>query len=312
MHFGFNLVNFYVSFLDPDEKPVPSSTCAQVCPPILVLSPSADRIYYALEGHPSLHTVRSLENLILQTAEECIRLQETDAASANQRVYHPRLNKHKEDGVLREMILCGNHQTNLIEGSLVTTTEQNLISQFFSFTHFVQVSSHFPKLKHALRQHVHETAVISHTVGQAGVSSDNDFVTELLDMQVEVKRALHHIHAGQSKRTEVEGDSSGSLPTDAELKGYMKKVAIFKAMYNQDMTDNVVGHACCRVGPESEWCCNSDSESKDKLASAMIDVALASVPETPAPGKWTKLWNVLMCLDFVSKVSLNPFSLRLL
>lgn len=134
-------------------------TASEVCPPLPVLSPSADRLHYALQNHPALQTISKLESLILGTGEEQIRLQETDAASANQRLYHFRIQDQK-DNCLRELILCANHQNNLVEGSLVATAHKSLISDFFSFSHFVQAGTHFAKLKAAIRQHIRDTAEI--------------------------------------------------------------------------------------------------------------------------------------------------------
>ena len=263
----------------------------EVCPPLLVLSPSADRIFYGLEAHPSMHTIRTLLNLILRTGHEKVRLQETDAAVANQRVFHHRLNtdRSSDDGILREIILCGNHQTNLIEGCLVGTTETSLITQFFSFTHFLQVSSHWPKLKAAVREYVAEVAEVTETLEPRDTSSHDDYVTELLDMQLEVKLALSHTHGKQSQ---------AASSHQVELARYRKKLEKFKQMFNCDLTSKSIRHSCSRSGPKSSWCCKDDAESVAKLGDALIDLGVSSIPETPAPGKWTKLWNVLIFIVF--------------
>ena len=54
----------------------------EVCPPVLVLSPSSDRIYYALQNHPALKTISLLVSMISRTADEQIRLYECDSAGA--------------------------------------------------------------------------------------------------------------------------------------------------------------------------------------------------------------------------------------
>ena len=62
-------------------------------------------------------------------------------ASANERLYNHRLNVSNDD-ILRRIVVCHNHQNNLAEGSLVATTRKSLISDFFSFTHFVQAGTY--------------------------------------------------------------------------------------------------------------------------------------------------------------------------
>lgn len=82
-----------------------------VLPPLLDLSPSATQLYYARTNHSMLHTVRSFERLIANTAEEVILLQETDSATANDRLYHFKLEWFDDhDNSLRECMPCLNHQ----------------------------------------------------------------------------------------------------------------------------------------------------------------------------------------------------------
>ena len=127
MLFGPSLFRFQSSELPISNK---------VCPPLLVLSPSAERLHYALENHPTLKTISKLETMIMSCASETISLQETDSASANERLYNYRLHAYDNDHTLRELVICQNHQNNLAEGSLVATTHQSLISDFFSFSFF--------------------------------------------------------------------------------------------------------------------------------------------------------------------------------
>lgn len=131
-----------------------------------MLSPSADRLYYALQRHPMMETIRTLERLILATGEEAIHLYESDDASANGRLFNHFLNTTSGDRILRDRILCANHQNNLLEGSLVSCTHGSLISDLFSVTHFLQAGSHFAKLKLAIRHYIEEHAQIRSFVNQ--------------------------------------------------------------------------------------------------------------------------------------------------
>ena len=107
-----------------------------------------------------METIRTLERLIMETGEEAIRLYETDDAPANERLFNHYLNTTHQDRILRDRILCMNHQNNLLEGSLVSCAHGSLISDLFSVTHFLQAGSHFAKLKLAIRHFIEEHAQI--------------------------------------------------------------------------------------------------------------------------------------------------------
>lgn len=266
----------------------------QVCPPVLVLSPSADRLFYALENHPSLQTISKFLNLIISTASEKIVLQETDAASANERLYNHRLNVSNDD-ILREIVVCHNHQNNLAEGSLVATTHKSLISDFFSFTHFVQAGTHFTKLKRVLREYICQKATINVTRSEAPPLDDlhNQYLEELLDMhckQQAATRSAHNQGTGAHSLSGFDFDFDAHTLSRERLR---KKRVFLRHMWNQDG----IGHTCCRHGDQKSWCCQSDEDAKQKLATALIDFGLSSLPETPAPGKWTKLWSCLQLLS---------------
>ena len=216
----------------------------------------------------------------MATAQERVVIQETDSASANERLYHHRLNICKGD-VLRDIMVCHNHQCNLVETALVGCTYEKLISSFFSFTHFAQASSHFTKLKQAVQEHVRENTSVIVTAGPAVSEKDAEFLEELCSMMVGVKA---HAFAN---RQESDENTRG-------IQQYIQKISAFKSMWNGDLSErsSVYYHRCVRCGPQSSWCCKNNEESHSKMASTLI--SLMSTPETPAPGKWTKLWNSLM------------------
>ena len=118
----------------------------------MLISPSADHIWYGLRFHPTLSSIRTFERLILSTATNALHLQETDNASANERLHHHHM-RHVEDSgesTLLECIYCHSHQNALVETAAVTVAHERLVSDFFSFTHFVQASTHFSLLGFAL------------------------------------------------------------------------------------------------------------------------------------------------------------------
>lgn len=218
----------------------------------------------------------------MATAQERVVLQETDSASANERLYHHRLNICQGD-VLRDIMICHNHQCNLVETALVGCTYEKLISSFFSFTHFAQASSHFTKLKQAVEEHVRENTCVTVTTDPAVSEIDAEFLEELCSLMIGVKSDGF---ANNSKQES--GESTRRIGQ------YTQKISAFKSMWNGPLsqTSDVYYHRCVRCGPQSSWCCKNNEESSRKMASTLI--SLMSTPETPAPGKWTKLWNSLM------------------
>ena len=232
-----------------------------------------------------IQTIKRFETVIMETAQERVHLQECDGAGANERLYHHRLNisQSRQDPTLREVMLCHNHQSNLIETSLVGNTYSRLVSDFFSLTHFLQASSHFTKLKQVLLAEIPANTLVTVVASSETLQSqrETNFLDELMSLQYGVRRALAY-----HKRKD--GDD------DIELSLYERKVNAFKQMWNCDLFTSTGNykHRCCRVGHPNNWCCQNDEESKQKMAKTLL--ALLTLPETPAPGKWTKLWSCLM------------------
>ena len=251
-----------------------------------------------------METISKLERLILNTASEKIWLQETDAASANERLYNYRLAAGKNDGILREMLLCQNHQNNLAEGSLVAVAHKSLISDFFSFSHFLQAGTHFTKLKHALRQYIKEFAVIR-VVEHENYSPNEDFVQfldQLLDMHAHVQTQVSVVQDSLVSKSGMVVADAG-VPMSSQLSNRLRD---FREMWNQDL--DMIGHVCRRAGAKDTWCCQNDDQAKGKMADSLLKLALNKMPETPAPGKWTKLWSCLQFLSYVSsQFLLLPF-----
>lgn len=230
---------------------------------------------------------RSMENLILKGSHEQVHIQETDSASANVRLFNYRLQRHQHETLLQEMVCCHAHQANLVETSCVGASGPKLISSFFSFCHFLQAGTHWSKLKEAVRQYVVETAEIS--VATSAGAELPLYTQELAQMQALVRKALTQSKTKHAEMADLQEKDVAHCQFD-------KHVAEFLRMWNGDLTGKKCEHRCFRTGPPSNWCCQDDEESKSKLASSLIAFALHSVPETPAPAKWTKLWS---CLSFL-------------
>ena len=86
--------------------------------------------------------------------------------------------------------------------------------------------------------------------------------------------------------------------TEAQLSVYERKIENFQKIWNGHLAGHTISHDCYRGGPTQEWCCKDDKESFAKLSDSLCSVAMSGPPETPAPGKWTKLWSSLQFLVF--------------
>lgn len=131
-------------------------------PPILLLSDAASNLYYGMMYHPFFESSNRIVRCLRDTAENHMTLYELDGATGNERLYNHMLSLGGSTPMI-ELIKCRNHQTNLVEGSLILTLSpagHNLLSLFFSFTHFIRTGGHWLRLKDAMRKWVQDTAVI--------------------------------------------------------------------------------------------------------------------------------------------------------
>ena len=74
-------------------------------------------------------------------------------------------------------------------------------------------------------------------------------------------------------------------------RNFDKQVTQFLVMWNGPLDGQDMVHFCCRG---KSRCCANDTQRADRVAESLLALALGRVPETPAPGKWTKLWSALM------------------
>lgn len=131
-------------------------------PPVLLLSDASENLFYGMFHHPFFESTHRILDALRSTAQMHLTLFELDGATGNERLYNYFLGVERH-GPLIEMIKCRNHQTNLVEGSLVLTASppgHNLLSLFFSFTHFIRTGGHWVRLKQAVRDWIGKTATI--------------------------------------------------------------------------------------------------------------------------------------------------------
>lgn len=157
----------------------------------------------------------------------------------------------------------------------------------------MQAGTHWTKLKRVLREYIYQKATINVTRSETPPLSDlhNQYLEELLDMHCKQQAATRSAHnQGAHISSGFDFDFDAHTPSRERL---LKKRIFLQQMWNQDG----IGHTCCRLGEQRSWCCQSDQDAKEKLVTALLDFGLSSLPETPAPGKWTKLWSCLQLLS---------------
>ncbi len=172
----------------------------------------------------------------------------------------------------------------MIEGSAVSQTDKKLISNLFSFTHFLQARTNWPKLKAGVCD-ILKTADIQVVHSETGPNQDA-CLEELLLMMRGVKMDIHR----NQQRSQISEDQGTEI-----ISKHMKREQAFRSMWNCGFA-STPKHACYRLGPSP--CCKNNEESCKKMADAIIDIAFSSIPSTPAPGKWTKLWEPLCFIGF--------------
>lgn len=134
----------------------------EVMPPILLVSDSAENLFYGMFNHPFFVGIRSVLQAIRETASDHVTLFELDGATGNERLFNYFLSIGSP-GKLIDMIKCRNHQTNLIEGTLLMASNlpsRNMLSMFFSLTHFLRNGGQFVRLKQAALQWVADSATV--------------------------------------------------------------------------------------------------------------------------------------------------------
>ena len=184
----------------------------EVMPPILLLSDASANLFYGMLRHPFFQSTTRIVDAIRESGEQSQTLFELDGATGNERMYNYFLTSERF-GRNIEMIKCRNHQTNLVEGSLVVAASpsgHNLLSLFFSFTHFIRTGGHWVRLKQAVRDWIRDTAVVDRSgAQQIEVSGWTDHSQELRDFMMSTQRLKNSIANFNS--------ANGSTPTSDHL-----------------------------------------------------------------------------------------------
>ena len=193
-------------------------------PPILLISDSADNLFYGMARHPFFESSNRFLEAIRATAQQDMTLFELDGATGNERLYHYFLTV-KRPGPLIELVKCRNHQTNLVEGGLILASSppgHNLLSLLFSFTHFIRTGGHWVRLKQAVRDWVKETAVI-HTNQARSMEREawKEHTQELRSFVLStdrLKKSIARLSSTASEREDPTTESDGHAKSSLEKK----------------------------------------------------------------------------------------------
>ena len=100
------------------------------------------------------------------------------------------------------------------------------------------------------------------------------YTEEMVGLQLQLRSVLGNQKSG-SGFADLGADFDSKQPTSFD-----KKMSNFKMVWNGDISNDKCQHLCVRQGDPKTWCCQDDEESRVKLSSALVEAALASVPDS--------------------------------
>ena len=273
-----------------------------VVPPNFVRTPSAREIYNALNGGPCTLGIQAALRKILQLARVRMVLDECDAASGNDKLYHFALTIDGA-GVLREVKWCGLHQTHLIVTSLTGAVGTDIVSSMYSMSLALRTHGYFLRLHRAAADIIASSRFVIRRCGNA--SHDGQaFLAELLHYLL-----AHHGLSHESADNVIgmgrcpDPDSVGSWLTPEKLLNmgpkssltgpgsrFLQSCLTLKSLLTgnpwdpQDLTHHCSPTTCGR------------SNCRSKVTAAVRAVLLREMPVVPVASRWTKVGS---CLDFL-------------
>lgn len=253
-----------------------------VMPPAVLLSGSAQNIYYALRHHP-LH--RAVQDLVDRLGDLCWHrglVLESDAAYANDRLVGYLLQRNKTDPRKSHLVhgKYQNHQSQLVNVSLLSIAGHNLLSRMYGLAVFIRNLGNWLRLKQALRSWVEDTLIFDQCVMDVGSGAEpqNSHHPAIL----ELVSYLRHNRKVESQT----GEGSAA---------FERAVHDFLDMFNSNTELMTPCHRCSHHSvPHHQRHCFDRSEAVRKCVEALTNMFLNAMPSVPAPNKWTTLYP---CLD---------------
>lgn len=270
----------------------------QVVPPILLLSATAESMYFGLQCHPSFRTIHGLTNQIMSLSKiPALQLHEIDGAYANERLNVFFLTMSGFDassgGFCLEQSRCQSHATHLITVSMMSMLGCNLFSKLYQLTVFLSNLGYVLRLQMALRDWILENMVWNPCCDLQALQPD--------PLMAEIRDYIETWHHSQTRSDDGDDDENQQ---HANTK-FASKMSAFVDMWNGSGTGRPTHNCNCHMVDGHDKHCRDRNHAAEKMASVLISLLLTSCPSPPAPNKWTKLWRPV---DFVSiGIFLNNF-----
>ena len=253
-----------------------------VMPPAVLLSTGAHSMYYALTYHLAYAAMNKALDQLASLCGERVFIYECDGAYANERLVGHLLhkNKHSDLKYLMLSMKCQNHQTQLINVSLLTCIGNNILNRMYGMTVFIRNLGYWLRLRKALY----------------------DWVNDHLDFQPYVmSSSLRTVypHAACSQLVDYLRDNRKVESEDSSTtSNFEKRAEAFLDMWNGDISSNRPIHICsheCILKDQRH--CQDRKTAVRKMVDTLQDLFMSSMPSVPAPNKWTTLFGPLdFCL----------------
>ena len=243
-------------------------------PPVVLLATGAHHMYYGLKYHAMYRTMQGLVDALSDLCFHRVQLYESDGAYANERLIAHLIQKNQASQ--RPMHLlhlkCQNHQSQLVNISILTSTGFNILNRMYGFAVFIRNLGNWLRLKQALR---------------SWVSEHLDFIQDLSDS--ECPKSTNPVMLDLRSNRQVEAESSQTSQV------FERRVDAFLEMWNGSVDRLCPVHHCTATFfAMHQRHCKSREAAAKRCADTLIDLLVSSMPSVPAPNKWTSLYP---CLD---------------
>lgn len=223
-------------------------------------------------------STNQLLDLLAQQCGRTVYLWESDGAYSNERLVAHLFQKAKTDKVksLHIHSKCQNHQTQLLNVSLLACVGNDLLSRLYGLTVFLRNLGYWLRVRQAFADWVSESLLFK----QEAPSKDlTGFVTPspaLLEL-IDFVRSSRNIESKNQKL-------------------FQEKVDAFLDMWNGDVSKGQPCHICSHSAlPHDQKHCLDRDDAVRKCVKTFLDLFMI-LPSIPAPNKWTTLFG---SVDFV-------------
>lgn len=257
-----------------------------VLPPIVLLGSAAHDIFYGIFHHPTYVSIMRLLELLSRHCQRRIQILESDAASANLRLVAHLLsrNKRMDQNFKFQLIhvLCQNHQSQLINVSMLAHVGSNLLNRLYGMTTFIRNLGYFMRMRQAVFDWLDERLVFEQRIVGTPLAdhvSPHPCLVQLVD----------YLRQGRK----IHSDDDDSDP-DTSSKLFERKAACFLEMFNSSDLSGNPCHVCSHsvLQPDHRHCLDR-RQAVTKCAEALVNLCLSAMPSIPSPNKWTTLFGPL-------------------